>query len=299
MNPKYLSVEEAAKRAGKDEFLQNVKKAVIPRLIEKGLLHGKREKKHQFVADDDALARMMQLGVESFVNNQQGYSFLAVRAPIQQVAQKLKARPGVAKYEENIKPLKMKEDAGVQPDEKVRQTFLVQMRDTPEWSVLIQTVHWFHSCDSVMGTVLACALSKEFQTLAVAAWDDDFSGSTLIVCEKGNQKAVVSDEDEEDGWEGFHEFFYEQGIYLPEAFIGTGKGRATLYVADPAKVQRADHVVLKVPRPIESKGPHVLEKLGMMGEAMAERLEDEEAFMRHMRAGVWSQSQAILTTGEF
>ncbi len=86
---------------------------------------------------------------------------------------------------------------------------------------------------------------------------------------------------------------------MPEAFIGTGKGRATLYVADPAKVQRADHVVLKVPRHIESKGPHVLEKLGMMGEAMAERLEDEEAFMRHMRAGVWSQSQAILTTGEF
>src|SRR5260370_41005901 len=98
MNPKYVSVEEAAKRAAKDEFLQHAKKAVIPRLIEKGLLHGKREKKHLFVADDEALARMMQLGVESFVNNQQGYSFLAVRAPIQQGAQKLKARPGVAEY---------------------------------------------------------------------------------------------------------------------------------------------------------------------------------------------------------
>ena len=52
------------------------------------------------------------------------------------MAQKLKARPGVAKYEEGVKPLKMKKDAGVQPDEKVRQTFLVQIRDIPEWSVL-------------------------------------------------------------------------------------------------------------------------------------------------------------------
>ncbi len=299
MKLNYLSVEEAAKRAGKEEFLRNVKAAVIPRLIEKGLLHGKKEKEHQLVADDEALERVMRLGVESFVHNQQGYSFMAVRAPIQQVAQKLKGRPGVAKYEEGVKPLKMKKDVGVQPDEKVRQTFLVQIRDIPEWSVLIQTVHWFHSCDSVMGTALACALSKELKTLAAAAWDDDFSGSSLIICEKGNQQASISDEDEEDGWAGFYEFFYEHGIYLPELFIGTGKGEATLYAADPAKVQRADLVTLKVPRPIESKGPHVLEKVGMMAEALAEGLEDEEAFMNHMRSGVWDQAQSILKAGEF
>lgn len=297
MKIKYLTVEEAAKRAGKEEFLRNVKAAVIPRLIGKGLLHGKKEKKSQLVADDEALARMMQLGVESFVHNQQGYSFMAVRAPIQQVAQKLKARPGVAKYKESVKPLKMKKDVEVQPDEKVRHTFLVQLCDAPEWSVLIQTVHWFHSCDSVMGTALACTLSKDFKTLAAAAWDDDFSGSSLIICEQGKQQAAVSDE--EDGWEGFYEFFYEQGIYLPEMFIGTGEEQATLYVADPAKVQRADHVVLKVPRPIESKGPHVFEKVGMMAEALAEGLEDEEAFMKHMHDGVWHQAQSLLTAGEF
>lgn len=67
MSIKYVSVEEAAKRAGEDEFLQNVKQAVIPRLVEKGLLHGKKDKKRQLVADDGSLARMMRLGAESFV----------------------------------------------------------------------------------------------------------------------------------------------------------------------------------------------------------------------------------------
>src|SRR5258707_719270 len=134
MKLKSLSVEEAGKRAGQDQFLRNVKTAVIPRLIEKGLLHGKKEKKRQLVADDDALARLMQIGVESFVQNQQGYSFMVVHAPIEQVAQKLRLRPGVAKYEESVKPLRMKDGVGVEPEENVRKAFLLQLRDTPEWS---------------------------------------------------------------------------------------------------------------------------------------------------------------------
>jgi hypothetical protein len=47
-----------------------------------------------------------------------------------------------------------------------------------------------------------------------------------MVCEKGKQKASISDEG--DGWESFYEFFYEQGIYLPQAFISTTKREATL-----------------------------------------------------------------------
>ena len=299
MGTKYISVEKAAKRAGKEDFLQNVKEAVIPRLIKKGLLHGKMEKKRQLVADDEALARIMQLGVEPFVYNQQGYSFVVVHAPIQDVALKLKPRPGVAQYQEGVKVARMKKDIKVEADEKVRHGFLVQMRATPEWSVLIQTVHWFHSCDSVMCTALACALSRELRTRAAAAWDDDFSGSSLIICENGKQQAAISDEDEEQGWEGFYEFFYEHGIYLPESFIGTTNASATLHVANPGEVLRADRVLLKVPPPIKSKGPHVLEKLGMMAEAMEEGLEDEEAFMKHMQSGVWNQAQALLASGKF
>jgi hypothetical protein len=298
MTHKYLSIEEAARRAGKGKFVQKLKAEVIRLFVEKGLLHGKKEKKRQLVADDDALARIMRLGVESFVYDQQGYSFMAVRAPIHEVAPHLRARPGVVNYDEGVKPRKLKKDLRVEPDFDVRHTFLVQMRGAPDWSVLLQTVHWFHSCDAMMGTALACVLSKEFQTLAAAAWDDDFSGSSLLVCEKGGLAAEVSDAEEGEGWPGFFGWFYEQGVYLPQSFIDVRGGNASLYVADPAEVQRADHVVLKLPRAGAGPVPHLFEKLGTMAEAMAEGLEDDEAFMRHMHEGVWRQAQAILTAGE-
>src|SRR3954469_11027877 len=106
MGSDFISVAEAAARAGKEGFLQNVKKAVIPRLIEQGVLQGKKEKNTELVADDESLARVMQLGVDSFTYNQQGYSFLVVHAPIEEVAAKLKTRPCVGEYEEIAKPLK-------------------------------------------------------------------------------------------------------------------------------------------------------------------------------------------------
>jgi hypothetical protein len=298
MDFNYLTIEEAAKRAGKGRFPRRVKAAVIPRLIEKGLIHGKEEEGRWLVRADDEFERVMHLGVESFVVNRQGYSFTVVRAPIEEVARALRPRPGVAEYQEGVKPRKMKEDIGVQPDEKVRQAFLVQMCDTPEWAALIQTVHWFHHCDSVMGTALACALSRELRTSAAAAWDDDFSGSSLIVCEKGERSSSLTDESGPDGWIPFHEFFYERGIYLPEAFIDSREGEADLYVANPAKVQRADRVVLKVPGPVASKGSHVFGKIGMLAAAVTSGL-DEAGFLERIRGSIWHQARAILDSGEF
>lgn len=302
MNVNYLSVKDAAKRAGEDEFLRNVRSAVIPRLIGKGLLQGKKEKRRWFVADDDKLARLNGLGVETFVSGQQGYSFVVVRAPIEDVAKQLQTRPGVAKYKQSVKAFPMRDDVEVEPDEAVRQTFLLQMHDTPDWSVLVQTVHWFHTCDAIMVTALASVLSRELQTLAAAGWDDDFSGSSLIVSERGEHTQTISDvgnEDDEDNWVGFYEFFYEHGISLPESFIGVKGGRATFYVADPAKVRRADQITLKVPPPVKSDGPHVFEKLGMMAEALAEGVNDDTAFMKHMHDGVMHQAQSILASGKF
>lgn len=86
---------------------------------------------------------------------------------------------------------------------------------------------------------------------------------------------------------------------MPESFIGIENGGATLYVADPAKVKRVDQVTLKVPAAVESKGPHVFEKLGMMAEAVAEGLDDEDAFLGNMRGGIWQQAQAVLANGQF
>jgi hypothetical protein len=294
MADKFLTVEQAAKKAGDVNFYQNVKRAVIPRLIKKKLLTGKKDGKTQFVADDEALARIMRLGIEPFVYNQQGYSFVVVLAPLDQVAAHLETRPSIIKYQANIKPRKLGKDAGVEPDEFCRHTYLLQMRETPEWTIWLQTVHWFQSCDAIMGTALAAALSQELGVLAGAAWDDDFSGSSLIVCENGEQTAKISDSGK---WEKFYEFFYEQGILIPEAFISFTKGKAELLVADPAAVERADYAELKLPSPNAGKVPHVLEKLGMMAEAIAEDLDDEEAFMEHMHGGIWEQAQALLAAG--
>src|SRR5262249_46008947 len=152
----------------------------------------------------------------------------------------------------------MREDAQLEQEQNIRHCFLIQMRDTPEWSVLIQTVHWFHSCDAVMATALASVLSEKLRTLAAAGWDDDFSGSSLIVCENGEQQAAISDLDEdEDGWVAFYEFFYDQGIQVPSLYIGVENGDVVLYADDPAALKRADYVLMKVPSPIESQGPHV------------------------------------------
>jgi hypothetical protein len=299
MDAPFLTISEAAKRAGKQKYLQNVKRAVLPRLIEKGLLRGKREGKRQLVADDDALARIMRLGIEAFVQNQQGFSFTAVRAPIEKLSQLLKSSPGVVRLEERVKPQRLKDAIGLEPDGNCRHAFLVQTRNAPEAPVLIQTVHCFHSCDAVMATALASALSRRLETIAAAAWDDDFSGSTLIVCSHGEQQQTISDANDEEDARPFYEFFYEHGIYLPQAFIGGGSENATLYVADPAEIERADLVVLALPGPAEEQTPHIFEKLGMMAAALAEGLDEEQGSMGRVHADVWRQAQELLAAGEF
>ena len=290
----YLSIEEAAKRAGKESFFQNVWKGVIPLLIKKGLLHGK--KGEAVVADDEALERVMGLGVERFVSEQQGWSIAAVKGKIAEVSAALGRRPGIISRTENVKPLKMKKDLGIQPSEEKRDAFLVKFKRS-DWTVLIETAHWFKSCDAVMVAALAGALSKELKTMAMAAWDDDFSGSSMVVCEKGKRTQTVSDE--ADGWEAMYAFCYEQGIYLPHCFIANENGKAALHVATVAEVERVDHVVLAVPEALRSDGPHVFEKLGMMAAAVEADLEDEEAFMAQMNDGIWSQAEAVLKTGKF
>jgi uncharacterized protein Yka (UPF0111/DUF47 family) len=42
-----------------------------------------------------------------------------------------------------------------------------------------------------------------------------------------------------------------------------------------------------------------MEKLGMMAEALAEGLEDEAAFMEHMRGGIWEQAEELVKSGSF
>ncbi len=96
-------------------------------MIEKGVLNGKREGDRELVADDEAFAWVMRLGVEAFVYSMQGYSFVVVRAPIEQVADWLKQRPGARSYEENVRVSKMPNDVDLEQEPHDRHCFLVQM----------------------------------------------------------------------------------------------------------------------------------------------------------------------------
>jgi hypothetical protein len=297
----YLPLTQAA-RAGRrqDQFFQNVKLKVIPRLIERGLLTSRMEGDELHVADDDAFRRLMRYGIDDFVYNQQGWSCVAIKAAsMDAAAQALRGRTGgVLAYEPGVTPRKLGEDAGVQADADRRHVFLVKLRQS-DWPVLIQTVHWFQSSDALLATLIAAETSAALNTRAVAAWDDDFAGSTAIVCDNGSRTQTISDEDTDT----FYGFFYEQGIAVPECFISSepagagaaGAGGASLLLAEPADVERADYFVLPVPDESQVRVPHALEKLGMMAEAIAEGLEDEEAFREHANDGLWQRVQALRT----
>jgi hypothetical protein len=291
---KCLSIEEAAKLGKKDDFFQNVKKAVIPNLIKLGKLNGKTVKGKPCVIEDDTFQQVMQYGIEGFVYNQQGWSFTAVNAPIEKVASLLKGRIGVLKYKEKIKPQKLGSEGAMTPEADKRHIFLVKMRNS-EWSILIQTVHWIQSCDMIIGLLLAAELSAALRTTAVAAWDDDFSGSTMVVCENGKKTNVLGDGDD---WAEFYQFFYEQGIAVPESFVATTKNSADLLVAKPSEVERADHLLIAIPSESQSNGPHVFYKLGMMAQAISSELEDEEAFQANMVDGLWNQVQAMMKSNK-
>lgn len=285
----YLSLEDAAKLGAKEQFFQNVRRTVIPELVKSKKLSGKTVEGNLQVLDDEAFRRTMRFGIERFVYGQEAWSFVAIRAPLEDVAKSLKARPDVRAYEVNVAVGDLEEGAGVQPDPANRHAFLVKHKDSA-WPLLIQTVNWIESSDMVIAVLLAADLSAALKTTAVAVWDDDFAGSTAVVCEKGEKKQVLDDESE---GAGFYGFFYENEIAMPECFISTDGSNAQLFVADPGEIERADHVVIAIPDETQASGPHVAYKLEMMNESLAEGLDDEEAFRAHAVEGLWQRVQAM------
>jgi hypothetical protein len=291
----FSPLKDAVKMGKKDAFLQNVRRDVIRALIKRGRLQGKKVKGKECVLVDDTFHQVMRFGVESFVYNQQGFSFTAIHAPIGEVARAFKARKDVLAYTESVRPVELSDDVSVTPREDRRDSFLVKTRAS-EWPVLVQTVHWIQSSDMLMSVFLAAGLSAALKTQAVAAWDDDFSGSTLLLCDKGGKSKVISTEADE--WADFYLFFYEQGIHLPECFIHSDGKQAEFAVREPAEIKRVDHVVLAIPEESQVSGPHVGYKLGQMAGALAEGLEDESAFVSHQVDGLWQRAQVLLKAGK-
>jgi hypothetical protein len=276
-----------------DQFPARVRAAVLERLAAAGTLSSKKDGTNLLLARDADLDRALHAGIEHFVYNMQGWSFAAVRAPIEKVAGALAARTGVTDYTRDVKPARLSKQAGMQPHPDRRDVFAVQFRHTPDWTVLIETVHWIQPADMVMVTLMAAELSRTLDTTAVAAWDDDFSGSTAILCDRGRRTATLNDEDD---WATFYSLFYEQGLHLPESFISNADATPSqLHLDDPAAVTRADRFTAAIPIESQTRAPHPFYKLGLMAAALAdEDIEDEESFRAAMTDGIWQQVERNL-----
>lgn len=238
----FLPVEKTVEEFEKG-FLQNVRKAVIPLLIRDGILTGKTVKKKVHVLDDNAFRRAMRFGIENFVLNQQGWSFVAFKAPFDNVAKALRARKDVSSYRENVGASKLEEEACAPASEGKRHVFLVRIPPS-EWSILIQTIHWVEIADFVLGEELAKDLSKRLKCTAIAAGDSDAGGSGATVYKSGKKAGAFSTE---EVWEQFYALFYREAIFLPESFIAEAKKQPRLMVSDPAVVDRVDYMQIALP----------------------------------------------------
>jgi len=289
----YLAIEEAAALGDASDFQRHVRMELIPRLVEAGRLQGNDVAGVPCVAWNDQLERFSRLGIERFVENQQGYSFVAVEAPIEAVAEALRDRAGVLEYRESVGTHPLQRDAGLAAAPDRRDVFLLRIRDT-DWTVLVETVHWVQSSDMLMVLLMAAELSERLRTRAVAAWDDDFSGSYAVLCERGRKKRASVTEEDHLGYFGL---FYELGISVPPCFIASDGGPARLLTADPSRVERADHAVLGLPDESRSGAPHVFYKLEAIGAALMGEIEDEGDFCARTVERLWRQVQAIRKAG--
>jgi hypothetical protein len=140
----------------------------------------------------------------------------------------------------------------------------------------------------IIGLLLAAELSSALKTMAVAAWDDDFSGATAVVCENGRKSCVLTDQEK---WGDFYAFFYEQGIYVPESFICTTGRGARFLTRNPSEIRRIDHLEIAVPGEGECRTPHTFYKLSAFAEAVESGIEDEEEFSSRMVDRLWKQVQ--------
>jgi hypothetical protein len=288
----HLTIREAAKAAKKGRYARAVAEAVIPDLIADGAIRGTLDGVGARVVDDEAFREAMRFGIERFMFNQQGWSFVAIDAPIHAVAEYLRGRSDVLHYESNTTIGPMKTGLWA-TSEGPRHYYLVKTAPS-EWSVLIQTIHWISMADVATGVLLAAELSVAFHTTAIAAWDDDFSGSTAVVCEDGAKAGVVSHDGDKD-WGRFHLLFYRRKIFLPECFIGGEEGEEPRLHARPtAAITRADRVVVEIAEQFRTDAPHVASKIAMMATATGAGLPDEAAFHRLIADRLWTKVQDVL-----
>jgi len=245
--PQYLRIDSLARPGLEDPYYAAVLEEVVPRLIEEGLLHGKTVRGKPHVLDDEALRRTLQLGIEPMVCQQQGWSFTAIEAPIDDVLKVLGDIDGldVAEVRENVEVLPSKRGPLIGPEPPpVRPLFLVKPRAS-DWTVVVIRIHWYTPADWDIAAGVAIAASKRLKTRAVAAFNDDIAGSFAREWKNGRAGEEWSTNDSPDD---FYLKFYQRQIAGPSSWMTARNGQHAFMSETPDAIERVDYIGITEPQ---------------------------------------------------
>ena len=244
--PEYLPVDSLTRPGFAEGFYSGVLAEVVPELIARGVLQGKTVRGKQLVLADDALDRVLQLGIEPLVYEQQGWSFCAVLAPADDVLEAARDLFDVVESRQGVKvhPIRPPGDVaagagfgagrGAAPPDDVRPLYLLKPRAS-DWTVLLIRLHWFTPADAELAQSFARDASRRLKTRAVAAFADDVSGSYAQEWSAGEPGPEWSTDDD-----GFYLCFYERGIAAPSSWMGVLDGRHAFMSGTPEAIERVD-----------------------------------------------------------
>jgi hypothetical protein len=246
--PEYLRVDSLTRPGLKDPYYAAVLEEVVPRLIEQGILQGKTIRGKPHVLDDEALRRTLQLGIEPMVYQQQGWSFTAIEAPIDDVLKVLRDIDllDIAEVRQDVEILPHKRSRVTGPEPPpVRPLFLVKPRAS-DWTVLVIRIHWYTPADWDIAAKVAIECSKRLKTRAVAAFDDDVAGSFAKEWRNGRGGEEWSTNDATDD---FYLKFYQRQIAGPSSWMTAKDGQHAFMSETPDAIERVDYIGVTEPRP--------------------------------------------------
>jgi hypothetical protein len=248
--PEYLPVDALTRPGFTEDFYSGVLAEVVAALIGRGVLQGKTVRGKQMVLADEAFERLVQLGIEPLVYGQQGWAFAAVLAPIDDVLEVAREIFDVveSRQADRVYPMRAADPTGADPPADVRPLYLVKPRAS-DWTVLIIRVHWFKTADAELAESFARDASRRLKTRAVAAFDDDVSGSYAQEWAGGKPGVEWSSNDD-----GFYLGFYEREIACPSGWPGVMDGRHAFFSLTPQAIERVDYVGITEPPRKEHPG---------------------------------------------
>ncbi|MFO0867956.1 MAG: hypothetical protein U0935_03335 [Pirellulales bacterium] len=169
----------------------------------------------------------------------EGWSLVAVRAPIERVARVFQQRDEVLAYEEDVTFRPLRGHPQLQLERAERWAFLLQLAGNP-WSVLLRTVDWITPGDALGVRRWAAELSSRLVTEALSSVGA-YHGAECRRFRFGQEVGRVDTDDPETD---FLSFCAEHDFQLPACFIGGDEIQATLYLDDlaPAELRRVDRL---------------------------------------------------------